>query len=148
MPLAFVLLAGAFLTPNPGAVGAERALERADVARGVMRITRHPFLWGVALWAGVHLIVNGTLAAVLFFGSMLLTALVGTRDIDRKRSRQYPEAWARYTAVTSNVPFAAVLSRRNRIVLREMLAPIVAGLLLTALLLLFHARLFRVSPLP
>ncbi|HLV68319.1 MAG TPA: NnrU family protein [Polyangiaceae bacterium] len=148
VPLALVLLAGAFMTSNPGAVGAERALARADVARGVLRITRHPFLWAVALWATVHLAVTGTLAAVLFFGSLLLTALVGTRDIDRKRSRQHPEAWARYTAVTSNLPFAAVLSGRNRIVLRELLAPVLAGLALTVLVLLFHARLFRVAPLP
>ena len=33
-----------------------KARARPDIARGMVRITRHPFLWGVALWALVHLI--------------------------------------------------------------------------------------------
>lgn len=40
----------------------------ADIARGIVRITRHPFLWGVALWALVHFIVNGDLASVILSG--------------------------------------------------------------------------------
>lgn len=148
MPLAFTLFAGAFTVPNPTAVGAERALAGETVARGVLRVTRHPFLWSVALWSGAHLIVNGNLAALLFFGSLLATALVGTRDIDRKRERSDPELFARYRAVTSNLPFAAIVSGRNQLVLRELLVPAGIGVTLTAILLTFHQQLFHVSPLP
>src|SRR5207249_3906558 len=49
MPLVLALIVGAFSVPNPTLVGAEKILERTDAARGVLRITRHPFLWGVAL---------------------------------------------------------------------------------------------------
>src|SRR5450432_928851 len=56
MPLALMLLVGGFSVPNPTALGAERVLQRTDAARGVLRITRHPFLWSVALWSGAHIL--------------------------------------------------------------------------------------------
>jgi uncharacterized membrane protein len=148
MPLAFLLLAGAFSVPNPTAVGAERILEREAPARGVLRITRHPFLWAVSLWSGAHVLANGSLASLAFFGSMLLTSLHGTRDIDRKRARSAKEAWARYVAVTSNVPFAAIIAGRNQLVFKELWLAIAIGSVLTALALAFHETLFRVAPLP
>src|SRR5882762_8318019 len=78
MPFALVLLVGAFSVANPTSVGSEKVLQRTDAARGVLRITRHPFLWSVAIWSGAHLLVTGHVAAILFFGSLLLTALRGT----------------------------------------------------------------------
>jgi uncharacterized membrane protein len=146
MPFAFVLLAGAFTVPNPASVGGETALSAEEPARGALRITRHPFLWATAAWSFVHLVVNGSVASALFFGSMLLTALVGTRDIDRKRERTNPEAWARYARVTSNLPFAAIVSGRNRLVLRELGSALAAGAVLTAVVLALHAQLFHVRP--
>lgn len=148
MPGALVLFAGAFLVKNPTAVGLEGALSGAEPARGVLRITRHPFLWSVTCWAGVHWVVNGNLASSLFFGSMLLTALVGTRDIDRKRRRTHPELWEKYQAITSNLPFAAIASGRNRLVLRELVTPILVAAIATGLLLVFHESLFRVRAVP
>jgi uncharacterized membrane protein len=148
VPPAFVLLAGAFSVPNPTAAGSERALERDDPARGVLRITRHPFLSAVALWAGVHALVNGSEASLWFFGSHFVTALVGMRDIDRKRMRLNPEAYAKYRARTSLVPFAAIVTGRNRLVLRELWLPLAIGCVLTLLALLFHDDLFRVRPIP
>ena len=45
------VVAGA-LTPGPTYAGFEaKALAEPEPARGMLRITRHPFLWGVALWA-------------------------------------------------------------------------------------------------
>jgi uncharacterized membrane protein len=148
MPFAFVLLAGAFTVSNPTSVGGEAVLASAEPARGVLRITRHPFLWAIMAWSSVHLIVNGSVASQLFFGSMLLTAAVGTRDIDRKRRHANPEAWARYAHVTSNVPFAAILAGRNRLVLRELVVAITGGAALTIVLLAFHDELFHVRPVP
>ena len=148
VPPAFVLLAGAFSVPNPTVVGSEKVLERTDAARGVLRITRHPFLVAVALWSAVHLIVNGNLASFLFFGSMLLTAVFGTRDIDRKRLRHNPAAFTRYRELTSVVPFVAIARGKNRLVLRELVVPLAASAVLTALTLAFHAQLFHVSAIP
>src|SRR5689334_16336867 len=49
MPFALILLAGGLVRMNPTAVGAERLLEEAEPARGMIRITRHPFMWAVML---------------------------------------------------------------------------------------------------
>jgi uncharacterized membrane protein len=86
-----------------------------DIARGMVRITRHPFLWGVSLWALVHLIVNGDLASLILFGSLLVLALGGTATIDAKRRRSFGEQWMQFAAVTSNVPFAAIVVGKNQL---------------------------------
>lgn len=148
MPFALVLLAGAFAVRNPTSVGLESALAAEEPARGVLRITRHPFLWAVALWSFVHLVVNGNVASLLFFGSLLLTALLGTKDIDRKREYSEPALWRKYLAVTSNLPFGAVLSGRNRIVVRELVPALLIGAILTGALVVFHRDLFHVQPFP
>ena len=147
MPFALTLLVGAFSVPNPTAVGAERVLERTDAARGVLRITRHPFLWAVALWSGAHLLVTGHVTAILFFGSLLFTALRGTSSIDEKRRRTNKAEFTRYLAVTSNVPFSAIIQGKNRFVLSELWVPLVIAALLMAVLLHVHSRLFGFSPL-
>ncbi|MEI9950370.1 MAG: NnrU family protein [Pseudomonadota bacterium] len=146
MPLALVLLVGAFSVPNPTAVGAEKVLERTDAARGVLRITRHPFLWAAALWSGAHLLVTGHVAAILFFGTLLVTALRGTSSIDEKRRRTNKAEFTRYLEITSNVPFAAIIQGKNRLAAKELWVPIVIASLLLAVLLHVHQRLFGFSP--
>ena len=148
VPLAFVLFVGAFTVPNPTAVGGERVLSRPEPARGALRITRHPFFWSLIVWAFAHIVANGDLASLLFFGSLLLTAAVGTVDIDRKRLHTDPAAWAKFAAVTSNVPFAAIVACRNRVAPAELAVPGLIGLGLAALTLYFHASWFGVSALP
>ncbi len=147
VPLAFVFLVGAFTVPNPMAVAGEKALAGDDPARGMQRVTRHPFLWAVILWSGSHLIVNGNVPALLFFGSLFLTAAIGTRDIDQKRLRSDPEGFRRYATLTSNLPFLAIASGKNRLKLRELVVPIVVGLILAAALLHFHQSWFGLSAL-
>jgi uncharacterized membrane protein len=148
MPWALILLVGAFTVPNPTAVSGEKALGSESAARGVLRITRHPFLWAVVLWAVVHMLVNGDVASLLFFGSFAATAWVGTFDIDRKRSAHSPSEWQAYRSQTSSVPFGALLEGRNRLVARELLVPVVVGLVVTAGLLVFHGSLFGAPALP
>jgi uncharacterized membrane protein len=122
-PVAYVLVFIAFLfaviglaTPSPTSAGMEAKLALGpDIVRGMVRITRHPFLWGVALWALVHLIINGDLASLTLFGSLFVLALGGTASIDAKRRRNFGEQWMQFARVTSNVPFAAIAGGRNRL---------------------------------
>jgi uncharacterized membrane protein len=151
-PLAAPLVLGAVAlvvigisTPNPTAVGGESQLTREVHVRGVMRITRHPFLWGTALWAFVHFVINGDLASSVVFGSLLVLTLVGTRSIDAKRRRAYGERWEHFAQQTSNVPFAAIARQRNHlgVALHEIgiVRPALAIAVFVALFLL-HGRLF------
>jgi len=116
MPLAFILIACGYAR-NPTMVGADRLLKSEDPARGIIRITRHPIMWGIMLWAAAHLLARGDLRAVVFFGGFLLLAAAGTILIDRRK--QANPDFQRFKAVTSNVPFVAISQGRNRIDWRE-----------------------------
>jgi uncharacterized membrane protein len=147
--LAFMLVVPGLATPSPTSVAQQNLLERPDVVKGMLRITRHPFLWGVAVWAFGHLLVNGDAAALVLFGSLLALALFGTTSIDAKRKRALGERWDAFAAQTSNVPFAAILSGRQRLDLAEIgWWRLALGAALFAALLAAHPYAFGVSPLP
>jgi uncharacterized membrane protein len=116
---AMLLIVPGLTTPNPTSVRQEGALERPDVVKGMLRITRHPFLWGVAIWAFGHLLVNGDAASLVLFGSLLALALFGTSSIDGKRRRALGPTWDAFADQTSNVPFAAIAAGRQRLSLAE-----------------------------
>jgi uncharacterized membrane protein len=131
MPLAMILLLGGFMTRNPTAVGMEGTLRGANpdtLTAGLTRITRHPFQWSVVLWAAAHLAANGDRVSVIFFGTFLILGLAGGPLIDRKKAASLGADWEPYARVTSNVPFGAVLSGQNRLVVKELVAPVLVGL--------------------
>lgn len=148
VPIAFVFFVGAFTVPSPTAVGGEKLLAKEQSARGLLRVTRHPFLWSVVLWASAHLLVNADASSWIIFSSLALTALRGTFDIDRKRRRSNPEQFARFEASTSNLPFAALVTGRNRLVMRELWLPVALGLALAAGTVALHSRFFGAQALP
>jgi uncharacterized membrane protein len=87
-PLAIILMLPASLlvvigltTPNPTSIAQEGRL--AQPPQGIVRVTRHPFLTGVGLWALVHLIGDGDVASLVFFATWAIVALAGTVSIDR-----------------------------------------------------------------
>ncbi|MCX8049745.1 MAG: NnrU family protein [Methylohalobius sp.] len=147
MPLAFYLGVAAFTTKNP-ALTTQVEPPADQLAVGVLRITRHPLMWGIALWAGLHLLANGDWAAILFFGTFLTLAVKGTFDLDQKRLKEHGERWQRYLAVTSNLPFQAILQGRQKLVWKELgWWQIALALGLYAGLLHAHAQLFGAAPL-
>ena len=147
--LAFLLGVPGLLMANPTAVGmAARAGDPATV-HGVLRITRHPFLWSVALWSAFHLAANGDAASVVFFATFFVLSVAGTFSIDAKRARKMGEAWKGFAARTSNFPFAAILAGRASLKLGELFTfRLAAAAAVFLAVLLFHARLFGVSPFP
>ncbi len=149
MLLSLLFAVPGITTPNPTSVGAEGRLALSEAPGGMLSITRHPFLWGVAIWAITHLILNGDLASLILFGSLALLALSGTVSIDAKRAAAHGEDWDRFTRQTSNVPFGAILSGRARIDLVGIgWWRIAAALGVFATLAYFHAAIFGVSALP
>ena len=146
---AMLLIVPGLTTPNPTSVRQESALDRPDVIKGMLRITRHPFLWGVAIWAAGHLLVNGDRASIVLFGAMLLLALFGTSSIDAKRKRALGAAWDSFAAQTSNVPFAAILGGKQKLSLGEIGAwRIALAVVIWAALAWGHPYLFGVRALP
>jgi uncharacterized membrane protein len=147
LPIAFVLLACGLLARNPTLAGQSAALKSADPARGMIRVTRHPVMWAIMLWAAAHILAIGSLQAVIFFGGLLLLAAAGTTLQDARKAKQLGEEWKRFAALTSNAPFLAAAQGRNRVVWREIgwTRPTM-GIVLFVVLLYFHAWLFGVRP--
>jgi uncharacterized membrane protein len=146
---AMLLVVPGLATPNPTSVRQEGALDRPDVVRGMLRITRHPFLGGVAIWAAGHLLVKGDRASIVLFGSLLILALFGTASIDAKRRRALGAKWDAFAAETSNVPFLAIAQGRQRLSLSEIgWWRIALGIAVWALLTWAHPYLFGVRALP
>ncbi|MEZ5859488.1 MAG: NnrU family protein [Geminicoccaceae bacterium] len=77
MPIALLLLVTASPQPNPTAVGQAPDPDAPQPARGMLRVTRHPLMWGIALWAASHLLANPDTASVVFFGAFVVLALGG-----------------------------------------------------------------------
>ena len=147
MPFSFILIACGVLTPNPTAVAAGKLLARPNPAQGIIRVTRHPVMWGIMLWAGAHILARGELKATIFFGAFLLLAAAGTRLQDMRKARTHGEDWQRFAAITSNVPFVAIAQGRNRFAAGEIgLVRTAFGLLLYGGFMLTHAWLFGVRP--
>jgi uncharacterized membrane protein len=72
---------------------------------GVFAITRHPMMWGFALWAVTHMIVVATPKAMIFDGAILLLALGGSIGQDAKKRKLMGERWHEWTTSTAFVPF-------------------------------------------
>ena len=142
--LSFLLFAASLAERNPTTLG---LLPPDQVeARGTIRITRHPGLFGLGLWGLAHFIVNGDWASHLLFGSFAFQGLIAPLNLDRKYRRRHGAAWEVFARQTSYLPFVAILQGRNRLVWRELpWFAIVLGLLAFALAAALHARVVGVA---
>lgn len=123
--LAMVLLAGSFIgnpaLPTP--LAEQQA--RAEPA-GVFRVTRHPMMWAIGLWAASHLILFWSTRTMITAFAMGVLALVGSRLQDGKKARLMGAAWGEWSAKTAWWPRLGQLPRVGAV-------PLLAG---TALWLL------------
>jgi uncharacterized membrane protein len=147
--IAFLIGVPGLMMPNPTSVGQSGAVSKEETVRGILRVTRHPFLWGVAIWSAIHLAANGDLASIILFGTFLALSVLGTISIDAKRKRKMGEAWTAFASRTSNLPFAAIVSGRNSLKVGEYLDwRFLAAIAIFVVVLFAHARVIGVSPFP
>ena len=100
---AMVLLLGSFRgNPALAAPGAAEAARQEPA--GVMRVTRHPMMWGFALWAISHLVLWWSWRTTIVALAILVLALVGAKMQDRKKQALMGEAWSEWEARTSFWP--------------------------------------------
>jgi uncharacterized membrane protein len=101
--IALTLFLGSF-RGNP-ALPAPGAATLADMpVHVVFHVTRHPMMWGFALWAIAHILVSPTPRSLVMVGSIAFLALVGAHMQDRKKQALMGEAWSRWEAKTSYWP--------------------------------------------
>ena len=139
MALAFVLLVSSFLRPSPAGV-----VPGDTTPRGVYRLTRHPMVMAFVVFSLVHLLPNGSLADVAFFGGFAAFALVGAAHQDQRKLVTGPPGYRDFYEHTPFLPFTGKDTLSG---LRE-LSPVavVGGLLLTFGIRYFHSSWFGGNP--
>ena len=143
MPFSLILIVAGVMTRNPTAVRQQAALHSDEPAYGIIRVTRHPVMWGIMLWAGVHILARGDLASLIFFGGFLALAAIGTVLIDARKADALGEDWKRFAAATSNAPFGAIVNGRNRFNFAEIgWTRLLGGLAVYAALVFAHPLIF------
>ena len=113
MPVALFFAVCGLTTPNPTMAGSDALTAGNDPTSGIMRVTRHPFLNGVAVWAVAHLLVNGDSASLVLFGGLFILSAGGMWHIDQKKEAQHAAAWGPVLLTTSAVPFLALAQKRT-----------------------------------
>jgi len=132
--LFFQLLA----TPSPAGM-----MPAKNEARGVLRITRHPMNMGITMWALAHLLANGTLGDVAFFGSFVVIGVLGPYHQDARLKKTRGEGFTEFCKQTSVMPFSAILGRRNRLAPDELSFPLaLIGIVVFVVVTVFHSRFF------
>lgn len=81
---------------------------------GLRAITRHPANWGTALFAAAHMITNSNAESFMFFGAFLGVGIVGTYFLDKRKTREGDKKWLELVAVTSYLPFKAMIEGRAK----------------------------------
>jgi len=85
---------------------------------------RHPMLIGLLLWSGVHLIANGDLAGTVLFGSFAVYSIVAMLSAERRGAVKPVAPTWKHDAIA-----------------------LAAGLLVSYLVMRFHAQIFGTAPI-
>jgi uncharacterized membrane protein len=104
MWLGSVLFMGS-LRRNPAFPRPGKTMTHIDEPQGVFSITRHPMMWGFALWSATHAIVNPTRASLILCAAIALLALVGAVLQDAKKQRVMGDLWRDWLSKTSFFPY-------------------------------------------
>jgi uncharacterized membrane protein len=82
-------------------------------ATELQRLTRHPFMIGIALWGAARAALAAQPVDVAFFAGFALLALAGSWHQDRKLARRRGDAYRRYLSDHPAVPLLGMLRRRT-----------------------------------
>ncbi|MGI9419177.1 MAG: NnrU family protein [Geminicoccaceae bacterium] len=94
----------------------------------------------------MHLIANGDAASLILFATIALLALMGTGLIDARYRARFAQSWRVHAGQSSNVPLAAIIGGRQRLVFAEIgWLRLALALGLYGLLLAFHGTITGTS---
>ena len=148
MLFAFVVFIASFITPNPGSMSAQGETRNAGVARGVLKISRHPSFIAFSAFGLAHLLMNGFVGDVIFFGTFPALSIVGGMHQDARKEVQLGASYKSLAENTSFFPGLALVDGRQHWTSADMpWAAIAIGLVLTALILWLHPMIFGGNPL-
>lgn len=118
MLFACLLIVGGYSVANPSAIVLED-LNSGDSVAGILKITRAPVMWGVALFGFSHMLANADTASWIFFAALLVLAIAGGWHLDRRKQLEGGEKWLELTEQTSFWPLAALFSGATKLSLAD-----------------------------
>ena len=94
------------------------------------------------------MLANGELYALIFFGGLIVLALAGTVQVDRRKACLEGNIWRAYAAKSSHIPFAAILAKRTHFSAREIgWLPVILGIILYLVLLILYETVIAIAPI-
>ncbi|SLN19972.1 NnrU family protein [Ruegeria meonggei] len=107
MPVVVWLAVAGMSIQNPFSFGGLGRRPFDPEHSGILRTTRHPILVALMLWAGSHLLANGSLSHVILFGLFAGFAVLGMSLIDRRNQRRMGIEWTRLSRNTARLSLRA-----------------------------------------
>ncbi|MEX0365882.1 MAG: NnrU family protein [Ruegeria sp.] len=141
MPVVCLLAVAGMAIRNPFSFGGLGRAPFDPEHPGILRLSRHPILLALLLWALAHLLANGSLAHVILFGLFAGFAGLGMILIDRRKMREMGTDWGRLAKNTAR------LSLRLPKPLPRLWVWLVAFVVFEAVIHL-HAPVIGLSPWP
>jgi uncharacterized membrane protein len=142
MGFACFLVVFGYTTSNPMSAG-KKGEGLSLVPYGILKVTRHPIMWGMASFSFCHILASGAAAALILFGSIAILAIAGTYHIDVNKKADKNGDWDAYIKLTSHVPLGAIINGSLRVERGEYKWwQIVLTAILYASLLISHGAIF------
>ncbi|MBB4614647.1 NnrU family protein [Novosphingobium taihuense] len=91
---------------NPALPGKKTAGLGTVAPVGVFKVTRHPMMWGIALWALGHMIAAPTARVLILMTGLIVLALVGSHFQDKRKlagNKREVGPWQRRTTFWPNL---------------------------------------------
>jgi uncharacterized membrane protein len=143
MLVSFTVLLQGLATTNPLTTLAEITGRTSSKGFGIQRVTRHPQNVAFSLFGLAHLLANPYVGDWIFFGGFIVYGIVSAVHQDRRQLATGSEAMQQFLSDTSAIPFAAIISGRQRLAPEEYYPPaLAAAILLFILVRLLHPMLF------
>ena len=145
---AFIIFVASFITPNPASMGAVGGNKDASLARGVLKISRHPGFVAFSTFVIAHILMNGLPGDVIFFGSFPALSIIGGMHQDARKEAQLGASYKGLVASTSFFPGIALLQgRRHWTASDTPWIAIAIGIALTASIAWLHPTIFGGNPM-
>jgi uncharacterized membrane protein len=149
MLFAFVLVIAGTTTRNPSMVMGDDALKTSEPWAGIFAITRHPLMWGIALWALLHMLNRPNMVSLLFFGTLAFLAVGGSRLQEIRKRKELGAAWKAFEKQTSFIPFVGIFDGSAKLRFSDIGGwRIAAAAVLWAIMLHFHGPILGAPALP
>ena len=148
MLFAFILLVASFITPNPGSMGAQSEDKHASTARGVLKLSRHPSFVAFSAFGFAHMLMNGFVGDLIFFGTFPALSIIGGLHQDARKEAELGDSYKALENSTSFFPALALIEGRQHWMASDTpWVSIALGVALTAIVLWLHPMIFGGNPL-